>query len=125
MINLIKRFISPSPEPKKLVAKVWTIDPVNQRVTEISNPNLPSLVDETCGDDAECYRLDGTQNVVWMSDTDSNQRYAYYWEGMDFPFDVRRCSKAIVVSLGPNYWSVETINDYLRFLDKQNFYGDV
>jgi hypothetical protein len=55
-----------------------------------------------------------------MSDTDTNSRYAYFFEGMDYPFDVKRYSKALVVSLGPNFWSLETIADYLRFFDKQN-----
>jgi hypothetical protein len=124
MISLFKRLL-PTPEPKKQIAKVWVIDPIRQSVSEISNPHLPSLVDETCGDDSECYRLDGTQNIVWMSDTDTNARYAYFFEGMCYPFDVKRYSTALVVSLGPNYWSTETIEDYLRFFDKKNIYGDV
>jgi hypothetical protein len=124
MINPIKRFVPTPPESKKPVAKVWTINPVCQLVTEISNPNLPSLVDETCGDDAECYRLDGTQNVVWMSDTDTNSRYVYYWQ-MPYPFAVRRYSKALVVILGPDYWSVETISEWLEWYDKRNLYSDV
>jgi hypothetical protein len=124
MISLFNRF-RPTPSPKKRTAKVWVIDPIRQSVLEISNPNLPSLIDQTCGADAECYMLDGTQNVVWMSDTDTNARWAYFFEGMCYPFDVKRYSQGLVVSLGPNYWSVETISDYLRFFDKQNIYGDV
>jgi hypothetical protein len=82
--------------------KVWVIDPVKQTVSEIDNPNIPSLVAETVGDNADCFKLDGKQNVVWMSDTDTNARYAYFWEGMDYSFSVKRYSKALVVSLPSN-----------------------
>ena len=64
------------------------------------------------------------ENVCWMTDTDSHSRYAYFWEGMCYPFDVKRYSKALVVSLGPNFWDIETINSYLRFFDKMNPWGD-
>jgi hypothetical protein len=121
MLNLLKSFL-PKPKP---VTKVWLIDPVKRSVAEIENHHIPSLVSETVGDDAECYKLDNHDNVVWLSDTDTNKRYAYYFEGMDFPFDVRRYSKAIVISLGPNFWDIDTIESYLRFFDKQNIYGDV
>jgi hypothetical protein len=60
-----------------------------------------------------------------MSDTGTNSRYAYYWEGMSYPFDVKRYSKALVVSLGPNYWDIDAILDYLPFYDRKNPWGDV
>ena len=63
-------------------------------------------------------------NVVWMSDTSTNKRYAYYWEGTDYLFNVRRYSKALVVSLGPQYWDIETIKDYVRWYDRLNIRGD-
>ena len=70
-------------EPFNTTAAVWLIDPVRQSITEIDTPHLESLVSATVGDDADCFRLDTKYNVAWMSDTDSNPRYAYYFEGMD------------------------------------------
>jgi hypothetical protein len=104
--------------------KVWVIDPVKQSITEIDNPHLPSLVSETVGDDAECFKLDNNDNVIWLSDTDTNKRYAYYLEGMPYPFSVRRYSNALVVSLGPKYWDVETISGWIVWYDRKNPYGD-
>ena len=101
--------------PKPNPAKAWIIDPTKQSISEVSNPDMHSLVVESVGEDADCYKLDNNSNVVWMSDVDTNSRYAYYWEGMDYPFSVKHYSKALVVSLGPNYWDVETIADYLRW----------
>jgi hypothetical protein len=72
-------------------------------------------VSEIVGYDAECYKLDNNDNVVWMSDTDTNLRSAYYLEGLPYPFNVKRYSKALLVSLGPNYWDMDAILDYLRF----------
>ena len=109
-------------EPFNTTAAVWLIDPVRQSITEIDTPHLESLVSATVGDDADCFRLDTKYNVAWMSDTDSNPRYAYYFEGMDYPFNVRRYSKSVVVSLDKS-WSADTISDYLRFYDKQNVWG--
>ena len=77
---------------KKLIPKVWLIDPVKQSVTQIDTPDIPSLIAETVGEGGDCYKLDNSGNVVWMSDADSNSRYAYFWEGMPYPFDVRRYS---------------------------------
>jgi hypothetical protein len=125
MIKLFKHFKILPPAKKKLTAKAWIIDPVKQSVSELASPYFPSLVEPIVGADAECYKLDTHDTVVWMSDTDTNKRFAYYWEGMDYPFNVRRYSKALVVSLGPQYWSVETIMDYLRWHDKKNPWGDV
>jgi hypothetical protein len=125
MFNLFMPKSQPIEEPKKLSVRAWLIDPVSQSITEIDTPHLPSLIDEYVGADAEPYKLDTENNVVWMSDTDSNSRYAYFWEGMVYPFDVKRYGKAIVESMGPDYWSVETIEGYLRFFDRQNIYGDV
>ena len=112
------------PAKKQPAAKAWVIDPLLQSVTEMKNPYMPALVSPIVGDDAECYKLDTHDTVVWMSDTDTNKRYAYYWAGMDYPFDVRRYSKALVVSLGPQYWSTETIAGYLMWHDKRNLWGD-
>jgi hypothetical protein len=106
-------------------ARVWVIDPVQQRVSEIDSAHIESLISEIVGDDAESFKLDNHDNVVWMSDTDTNSRYAYYWEGMLYPFDVKRYSKALVVSLGPDYWDTDTILDYLRFYDRKNAWGDL
>lgn len=131
---MIFRFNTPGPEatsePRGSIgqqpsAKVWLIDPVKQSVAEIDNAHIPSLVSQLVGDDAECYKLDGKQNVVWMTDTDTNARYAYYFEGMDYPFSVKRYSKALVVILGPNYWDLDTIGDWLRWFDKKNVWGDI
>ena len=44
---------------------------------------------------------------------------------MSYPFDVKRYSKALVVSLGPDYLDTDTILDYLRFYDRRNLWGDV
>jgi hypothetical protein len=104
--------------------KVWLIDPVKQSIAEIDNPHIPSLVSETVGDDAECFKLDNNDNVVWMSDTDTNKRFAYYWDGMPYPFDVKRYSNALVVSLGPKYWDTDAISDWLCWYDKNNVWGD-
>ena|ERR1700693_6451933 len=109
----------------KPIAKVWLIDPVKQSVSQIDNFHIPSLVSEIVGDDAECYKFDNNDNVVWMTDTNSNSRYAYYWEGMPYPFDVKRYSKALVVSLGPNYWDTDAILVFVRFYDRKNAWGDV
>jgi hypothetical protein len=105
--------------------RAWLINPINQTITEIDSPHLPSLISETVGQDAEAYKLDNNNNVCWMSETDTSSRYAYFWEGMDYPFSEKRYSKAVVESMGSNYWSTETILDYLRFFDKKNIYGDV
>jgi hypothetical protein len=112
-------------QSRKLPVRAWLINPVNQSATEVDSLNLASLIDETVGNDAEAYKLDNSENVCWMSNTDTNSRYAYFWEGMCSPFDYKRYSMAIVESMGPDYWSLETISDYLRFYDKENVWGDV
>lgn len=109
---------------EKQTTKVWLIDPVKRSVSEMDNQNIPSLVSETVGEDADCFTLDTHNNVLWMSDTDTNSRYAYFFEGMDYPFDVKRYSKALVVSLGPNYWDLATIMDWLRWYDKNDPWAD-
>lgn len=124
MFNMFKGRNDPAPEKKKPAPKAWLINPVTESVTEIDNPHMPSLIGEI-GDDAEVYKLDNNNNVVWMTDTDSNLRYAYFWEGMCYPFSEKRYSKAIVESMGPNYWDIETIKDYLRFYDRKNVWGDI
>jgi hypothetical protein len=121
MINLLKSFL-PKPKP---TAKVWLIDPTNQSISEIDNPHIPSLVADLVGDDAESFKLDNNDNVALMSDTDTNTRYAYFWDSMPYPFNVRRYSKALVVSLGPTYWSQETIEDWICWHDKNNPWGDI
>jgi hypothetical protein len=115
MLNLFKPKIRTF-NGKKLPIMAWLINPVNQSATEIDSLNLASLIDQTVGNDAEAYMLDNNNNVVWMSDTDTNSRYAYFWEGMCSPFDYKRYSMAIVESMGPNYWSLDTISDYWRWL---------
>ena len=120
MFNLFKRKQLTAPEPQKQVAKVFRIDPVNQSIAEIAHAHISSLVSTIVGDDADCYKLDNHDNVVWMSDTDTNKRFAYSWDGMPYPFDVKRFSKALVVSLGPDYWSVETINDWILWYDRDD-----
>jgi hypothetical protein len=124
MIKLFKHLRKLPPEPKKLTARAWVIDPLLQSITEMKHPYMPALIEPIVGLDAECYKLDGKQNVVWMSDIDTNKRWAYYWEGMDYPFNIKRYSKALVVSLGPQYWDIDTIADYLRWHDKKNPWGD-
>lgn len=125
-LNLFKRFHPPAPAAKKpLTAKVFIIDPVYQGISEVSNPHIPSLIDEIVGVDAECFKFYSSHdNVTWLSDIDTNNRYGYYWE-MPYPFHVRRYSKALVVSLGPQFWDVETIEGWLRWHDKLNPWGDV
>jgi hypothetical protein len=124
MINLFKRLLTP-PEPPKRPAKVFLIDPVQQSISEIASPYLPSLVSELVGDSAECYKLDNNDNVVWLSDTDTNERYGFYFEGMPDPFSVLRFSKGLVVSL-PSLqvnaagWDRETILDWIIWYDKQD-----
>jgi hypothetical protein len=125
MINLFKRSLPTPPESKtQLTAKVWLIDPVTQSITPKQGTHIESMISEIVGEDAECFKLDNHDNVVWVSDTDTNSRYAFYFEGMDYPFSVRRYSKALIISLGFNYWDIETINDWLRWYDKRNIYGD-
>jgi hypothetical protein len=85
---------------------------------------LIPLIAETVGEEGDCYKLDNGGNVVWMSDADINSRYAYFWEGMPYPFNVRRYSKALVISEGPHYWDLATIMDWLRWYDKKNIWGD-
>jgi hypothetical protein len=103
--------------------KVWLIHPVKQSVSEIDNPHIPSLVSETVGDDAECFKLDNNDNVIWLSDTDTRKRYAYYFEGIPYPFSLKRYSNALVVSLGPKYWSIEAIEEWLVWFDRKNVWG--
>jgi hypothetical protein len=105
--------------------KVWLLDPVKRSVVEIDNHHISSLISENVGEDADCFKLDNHDNVVWLSDTDTNSRYAYFFEGMDPPLDVKRYSKALVISLGPQYWDTATILDWLRWYDKRNPWGDV
>ena len=109
-------------EPKSR-AKVWLIDPIFQSISEVHTRHLESFIAENVGADAECYKLDNNDNVVWMSDIDTNARYAYFWE-MPSPFDFKRYSRALVVSLYPNdaaesNWDLATIRDYLRWYDKK------
>jgi hypothetical protein len=111
-------------KPQSLPAKAWIIDPETKSITEIQEPNMKLLVPEIVGDDAESFNLDNNDNVVWLSDTDTNERYAFYFE-MPYPFDVRRYSKGLVVSLGPAYWSEEAIQNWLVWYDKENVCGDV
>jgi hypothetical protein len=105
-------------------AKVFLIEPVHQSISQLHSANIPSLVSETVGEDAECYKLDSADNVVWMTLTKTNNRYAYFFEGMPYPFEEKHYSKALVVSLGPHYWDVDTILDYLRWYDQRNLWGD-
>lgn len=127
MLNLFKRRKPPvAPAAKKpITAKVFIIDPVTQSITAVDNPHIPSLIDEIVGVDADCFKLDSHDNVTWLSDIDTNNRFGYYWEGMDYPFNVRRYSKALVVSLGPRFWDAETITDWIRWHDKLNPWEDV
>jgi hypothetical protein len=111
--------------PNKYATIVFLIDPVHRAVFEIENAHIPSLVSEIVGEDAECYKLDSHDNVLWMSHTNTNPRYAYFWEGMPYPFEVKRYSKALVLCLGSNPWDIDTIKDYVRFYDKKNPWGDV
>jgi hypothetical protein len=110
---LLERFFS-KPTPR---AKAWIIDPVNQSITLKEGPNFKSLIPEIVGDDAESLKLDNHDNVVWVSDTDTNERYAYWFEGMGDPWNVFRFSKGLIVSLGPLYWDVDAICAYLRWYD--------
>ena len=71
-MNLFDRFFKP-----KLRAKAWIINPEDQSITEVEEPNMKSLVPEIVGDDAEPFKLDNHNNVVWLSDTDTNDRYAF------------------------------------------------
>jgi hypothetical protein len=105
--------------------KVFLIDPVKQSVSEIENHHIPSLISENVGADADCFKLDNHDNVLWCSDTDTNSRYAYYFEGMDYPLDVKRYSKALIISLGPRYWDTETILDWIKWFDGLNAWGDI
>jgi hypothetical protein len=109
---------------KKLPAKAWVIDPVDQSITLSHEKHIESLVSEIVGDDAEDFNLD--LNVIWWrNNTDTNDRYAYYFERMGDPFSVGRYSKGLIISVGPKYWDEDTINDCLRWYDKQNVWGDV
>lgn len=101
---------------KSLPAKAWIIDPETQSITEKQEPNMKLLIPEIVGDDAECFKLDNHDNVLWCSDTDTYERYAYYFE-MPYPFNVRRYSKGLIISLGPTYWDEDTIKDLLRWYD--------
>jgi hypothetical protein len=79
------------------------------------------------GDDADCLPLDNHDNVLWYSDTATNPRYAYYFERMNDPFNIRRYSKGLIISLAPAkaaHWDEDTIREWLRFYDKQNIWGD-
>ena len=112
---------------KPLPVKAWIIDPQKQKVIE--RPVEPrekweSLIDEVVGDFAECYKLDNFGNALWCTDEDTNERYAWYFEGM-LGLKQRRYSKGLVVSLGPVYWDQATIEDWLCWHDEQNFWGDV
>lgn len=107
-----------TPEPTKSYSKVWLIDPETRTISERDSQDLPSLIPDEVGADAECLRLDGRDHVLWVSDTDTNFRHAYYFEGMDHSFNVRRFSKAVLVSMGENRWDVDTIRDYLRWYDR-------
>jgi hypothetical protein len=68
-------------------AKVLLIDPTRQQVHEIDSHHIESLISGRVGEDAECLRLD-SENVICVSDIDTNDRYAYYLE-MPYPFDGR------------------------------------
>ena len=111
---------------KSLKPKAWIIDPEKQTITErqVSAREWESLISEIVGDDAEPFTLDNYGNKLWYSDTDTNDRYAYYI-GMVPPSDVRRYSKGLIISLGPIYWNEDTIRDWLCWYDKQNVWGDV
>src|ERR1700751_5476911 len=107
---------------KPLRAKAWIINPEKQSITEVQEPNMKSLVPEIVGDDAEPLGLDNHDNVLWCSDTDTNERYAYYFEGMPEAFGIKRYSRGLVVSLGPAYWDEDAIKNGLRWYDKRNIW---
>jgi hypothetical protein len=113
MINLFKKIFQSPPE-EKLPVKAWLINPVTKTVGEIDSPHVPSLISEAVGKDAEAFKLDNNNNVLWLSEIETNSRYAFYFEGMPYPFDVKRYSYGLVQSLGPNYWDLATIMDWLR-----------
>ena len=83
------------------------------------------MISQVLGDDAECYTLDGRDNVIWLPDPSSIERYAFFLEGMDYPFNVRRYSKAVIVGLGDNPWGSDTIAGYLRWFVAGNSWGDM
>jgi hypothetical protein len=63
---------------RKPPVKAWIIDPENQSITEteLNSGKIDSLVCEIVGDDAESFRLDNYNNMLWFSETDTNDRYA-------------------------------------------------
>jgi len=72
---------------KRNRTRVWLIDPEAQKVSECEDTrHIESLISEVVGDAAECYKLDNDDNLLWVSNTDTNSRYAYYFERMFWPF---------------------------------------
>jgi hypothetical protein len=100
--------------------RAFIVDPIAQSITEAEYPKgrLEQLIEEVVGESAESFSLD--QNcILWASDVNTNERFAFYFERMLYPFNVRRYSKALIVSMGPDFWSVETVREWLRFVTKE------
>lgn len=64
---------------KRKLSKAYIIDPETQTITSREEYHIQSLIDEVVGDDAEPLQLDLYGNTVWVSDSDRNNRYAYYF----------------------------------------------
>jgi hypothetical protein len=112
------------PLKQKPAAKAWVIDPIERSITPRHEKHIESLVSEIVDEDAEYFDLD--LNVIWWcSNTDTNDRYAYYFERIGDPFSVRRYSKGLIISVGPKYWDEDAIKNGLRWYDRQNIWGDV
>ena len=81
--------------PTKYPSKAFIIDSVHQTISQMNNPNVQALITEIVGIDAEQYNLDNHDNFVYVSDTNTNSRYAYYFEGMISELEEKRYSQGV------------------------------
>ena len=100
-------------------ARVWEIDPVARSITPREPEHIPDLVSEVVGPGAEWLKLDNNDNGMWVGNTPTNPRYAYYLERMGPPYCERRYSKALIISVGEPPFDAESIRYFLRIYDKR------
>ena len=100
-------------------AKVWEINPETRSITPREPEHIPDLISEVVGPDAKFLELDNNDNVIWVSNTPTNPRFAFYFEMMGPPYCERRYNQGLIISLGSPPWDSGSIHYYLRIFDKR------
>ena len=105
----------------KYTPKAWLIDPVTQKVSLQEYEQVKPMIPQLVGPDAEAYKLDFYDNILWASDIPTNGRFAFFCERMFGPFSERRYNRGLIICLGATVppWDPETLKHYIRVYDRQ------